>query len=225
METKRGLSVFFLRLECLNANLLKIDFLRYGEDFSNNQNIALLLGLQNYVDKFRVSSNDNYNEESSFWPHFILRKKLLEKIQKIAVTYNEKQEELVDSLYQEFKEDLSKWDAFIDTNLISIRFEAPDVLFAQGSDTIRPKFQEILNDFFPRYISILTDSIFIGAIEEVRIEGHTSSEWEIDYTKEDISYIKNMKLSQDRTRSILKHVLNINQIQSQKEWLMKSITQ
>src|SRR5215472_5781181 len=42
---------------------------------------------------------------------------------------------------------------------------------------LKPEFQAILQDFFPRYVRILTSSKYRDAISEVRIEGHTSSDW------------------------------------------------
>ena len=49
-------------------------------------------------------------------------------------------------------------------------------------------------------------SKFGSLISEIRIEGHTSSEWK-DVTQ-DRAYIKNMVLSQERTISVLNESLN-----------------
>ena len=77
-------------------------------------------------------------------------------------------------------------------------------------------------NFFPRYIRILSIPKYKENIEEIRIEGHTSSEWlnEID---SDRSYFKNMELSQDRTRSVLEYVLILVEGR-QKEWCRTRIT-
>ena len=130
------------------------------------------------------------------------------KIKEIAVTYNKLQNSLYEDLYAEFKNDLSKWNAVIDRQSLSVRFEEPDVLFEQGSSVLRLKFVEILDDFFPRYIRILTNEKYRNEIDEIRIEGHTSSEWS-EFALPDIAYINNMRLSQDRTRSVLEYVINL----------------
>ena len=85
---------------------------------------------------------------------------------------------------------------------MTIRFKEPDVLFDAGRSDIQPAFQEILNNFFPRYIRVLQREQYIDHINEIRIEGHTSIEGRSGMS-EDESYFYNMELSQDRTRSVL----------------------
>lgn len=53
-----------------------------------------------------------------------------DKIKEIAVTYNKLQTELYDDLMTEFKSDLDNWNAEIDKQTLSVKFEAPEVLFA-----------------------------------------------------------------------------------------------
>lgn len=147
------------------------------------------------------------------------------KIEQIAVTYQKMQKDLYQDLEEEFHEDLKKWNAVIDEENLSFRFREPDVLFAKGSEVIKPNFKKILDDFFPRYIKILMSPKFIKDIEEIRIEGHTSSEWN-GGTDEDKAYILNMELSQSRTRSVLKYALNLPYIQNiiDKSWLKSHLT-
>lgn len=123
----------------------------------------------------------------------------------IAERYKELQIDLYDDLYAEFEEDLEVWDAEIDSTL-TIRFKEPDVLFARGQSYIKPEFKNILSDFFPRYIGVLRTDKYIDHIEEIRIEGHTSIEGRNGMTTEQ-SYFYNMKLSQDRTRTVLQYCL------------------
>ena len=61
------------------------------------------------------------------------------------------------------------------------------------------------------------------AIAEIRIEGHTSSEWSEDASPEE-AYILNMELSQDRTRSVLQYVLQIPAISSNRSWIRQYLT-
>jgi outer membrane protein OmpA-like peptidoglycan-associated protein len=145
------------------------------------------------------------------------------RIKEIAVTYEKLQNNLYDELLKEFKKDLDKWDAEIVKQSLSVKFKSPDILFRVGSDELQPRFKEILNDFFPRYIKILTQSRFKNEIEEIRIEGHTSSEWSEKVLPE-ITYFNNMKLSQDRTRSVLEFVSSNYDIQNQKSWMRNLIT-
>lgn len=155
-----------------------------------------------------------------------------DRIEKIAVTYDKLQSDLYDDLEKKFKNDLDEWNAVLNRQTLSIRFREPRVLFEQGKATVRPRFKNILDKFFPEYIEILTKTKtddgeykYKKDIAEIRIEGHTSSEW-YRYDRPDIAYIPNMQLSQDRTRSVLKHVLEIEDplIQQNKEWIKAHLT-
>lgn len=145
-----------------------------------------------------------------------------ERIKEIAITYNKLQVDLYDDLYKEFEKDLKDWNAVIDKRTISVRFESPEVLFEAGKDIIKPRFQEILIDFFPRYIEILSNAKYKNDIEEIRIEGHTSSDW--INTTGDSAYFNNMRLSQDRTRSVLEFATSLPEISKYKEWLKENLT-
>ncbi len=134
-------------------------------------------------------------------------KKDKDKIESIAKTYKSTHETLYKSLLQEFKNDLPRWSAHIDSNSLAVRFTEPDVLFDKGSANLKPNFKDILSDFFPRYINILRSEQYDGYIAEVRIEGHTSSEWK-DLPLEK-AYFSNMALSQARTRAVLEYVMGL----------------
>jgi outer membrane protein OmpA-like peptidoglycan-associated protein len=127
----------------------------------------------------------------------------------VAERYKELQIELYNDLYKEFESDLELWQAEIDSTL-TIRFKEPDVLFDAGDSKLKSTFSAILTDFFPRYINVLRESKYIDHIEEIRIEGHTSIEGR-NGMDADESYFYNMKLSQDRTRSVLRFCLNMLQ--------------
>jgi outer membrane protein OmpA-like peptidoglycan-associated protein len=145
------------------------------------------------------------------------------RIRNIAVAYNEIRDDLYDDLYREFRADLPKWNAQLLKSDLSVRFSQPEVLFATGSSELKPQFQEMLKDFFPRYIRILTLQKYRGSINEVRIEGHTSSDW-IGVASEGDAYFLNMELSQARTRSTLAYVLNLPADHAQVAWLRKFVT-
>ena len=81
-------------------------------------------------------------------------------------------------------------------------------------------FKEILDDFWPRYLKILSDNKDV--ILEIKIEGHTSSAWSENATRNE-SYFNNMELSQDRSRNVLAVCIDKTPA-SLVEWSRSSIT-
>jgi outer membrane protein OmpA-like peptidoglycan-associated protein len=146
-----------------------------------------------------------------------------EQTSKIASTYQAQKSKIYQELVREFKDDLNKWDAEIDDNTLTIKFNNDEVLFKAGNPQLNPKFKTILNDFIPRYVAVLAKANHKNNILEVRIEGHTSSEWAYGVSQ-DNAYFNNMALSQARTRSVLQYILNMPTIRSDKHWLMKYLT-
>ena len=104
----------------------------------------------------------------------LMRHALIErdKIKDVAVVFVNNQVALYEALKKEFGPDLKRWNADIDKDTLSFEFKSPDILFGLGSSVMRPQFEKVLSDFFPRYMRVL--SSFRGYINEVRIEGHTS---------------------------------------------------
>ena len=144
------------------------------------------------------------------------------KIKEIAVLYDQLRTDLYTDLQKEFQSDLPKWGAELDRDL-TVRFKEPEVLFDTGKDSLKPKFRTILDDFFPRYVRILNTQKYKDSIQEIRIEGHTSSVWRFGVTPED-AYFNNMALSQSRTRSALQYVLGIRAVEDERTWLRKHLT-
>jgi outer membrane protein OmpA-like peptidoglycan-associated protein len=146
-----------------------------------------------------------------------------DRIKEVAIAYNEVRDELHRDLEREFKDDLPQWKAKIVKADLAVQFTEPEVLFASGSSTLRPEFRLILDDFFPRYLRILTSDKYRESITEVRIEGHTSSEW-YDGATDRLAYFRNMALSQERTRSTLQYVLSLPQSGAHETWLRQHLT-
>ena len=146
-----------------------------------------------------------------------------DKIMEIAVTWQQTQEELYKALNKEFKDDLRRWRATLNRETLSIRFHNPELLFDERKSTIKEGFQEILNSFFPRYVKILHHDRFRQSIAEVRIEGHTSSEWSRTIVG-DTAYFMNMELSQDRTRAVLEFCMRLPDMRNFREWAKGNIT-
>ena len=143
-----------------------------------------------------------------------------DKIKEVAVTYQERQVALYDALKSEFSQDLDKWNAEIDPATLSFKFKSPDILFVTGSADLRPVFRDVLSDFFPRYLKVLSG--FQDSISEVRIEGHTSSKWNQN-SSPDEAYFRNMALSQERTRSVLLYVQMLKAVSNERDWVRKNV--
>ena len=144
------------------------------------------------------------------------------RIQDVAILYDHLRQELHKDLQEEFAEDLPKWGAELDKDL-SFRFNDSEILFDNGKSELKQQFKTILADFFPRYMRIITQEAYHDDILEIRIEGHTSSGWLGAYDEDD-AYIRNMDLSQARTRSTLAFVMGLNDVKQDKSWLKQYLT-
>ena len=145
----------------------------------------------------------------------------------------DKCKEIYKLLESEFRADFAEWNVQLLEDL-TIRFRNPDILFERSKAEIRPQFEGILRRFFPRYMSAIT--LHRDDIREVRIEGHTSSDWLgvgknsenlgaiSEKKKSDIAYIGNMKLSQERAYAILKFILELPESSKYSEWVKPLIT-
>lgn len=136
--------------------------------------------------------------------------------------FEETKSDMLQALQKEFSRDLKQWNAELLGDM-TIRFNDPTVLFATGSAELRPKFKQILRDFFPRYVTMLTSDKYRDAIKEIRIEGHTSRSW-TNSTDTKTAYFLNMELSQARTRSALEFLLRLPAVERQQDWLVGHVT-
>lgn len=152
----------------------------------------------------------------------LMRHALIErdKIKEVAVAYQNNQVALYEALKTEFEPDLQRWNAEIDKDTLSFEFKSPDILFGLGSAVMRPQFKDVLSDFFPRYMKVLNR--FRESINEVRIEGHTSSQWNAGVNPEE-AYFRNMELSQARTRSVLLFVQGLKATAEDQEWIRRNV--
>lgn len=134
---------------------------------------------------------------------------------KIAELAEQSRNHINQDLQQEFTADFARWNVqLLDDN--SVRFKAPDVFFEPGKAELKLKYQEILQQFFPRYVAILYKHR--QAIKVIRIEGHTSSDWgeEQDLRKR---FEENFKLSQNRARETLLYSFRLIKDPGQVQWL------
>lgn len=139
-----------------------------------------------------------------------------DQIKEVAVAYQENQVAIFDALNNAFSKDLDRWNASIDKDSLTFNFNSPDILFSEGEIELNVDYQRLLENFFPRYIAAL--SPFKDSINEVRIEGHTSSTWN-NYTNETDAYFKNMELSQGRTRSVLEYIYRLESVLTEQDWI------
>lgn len=123
-------------------------------------------------------------------------------------------EKLQDKLYDNF----SKRDLEIECNPIRVIFVNSNYKFASNSSELSPQFKYALAKFFPIYLETVKNWQVADLVDEIRIEGHTDS---------DGGYLFNMELSQDRSRSVLDFVINLDQVQRPREnylWTRKLLT-
>ena len=139
-----------------------------------------------------------------------------ERIRQVAVVADETHNALHRSLKEEFDRDLVRWKAEIDEETLTFRFNDPEILFEQNKKEIRPVFEGILREFFPRYLRVLDG--FEEHLDEVRIEGHTSSEWRTESSPTE-AYFNNMKLSQERTFEVLRFCYELPGAKDDYPWL------
>lgn len=173
------------------------------------------------------------------------QKKELEKqndfVQQIVHEYKNIRKELYLELKETFEGRFQEWGADINEETLSIRFVEqscmedydadesvlPKIFFAQNSSSLTDFGKEVVEEFFPIYIEILSQSKFKKHILEIRIEGHTSKEWSKN-TSEDKSYLYNLKLSQSRSRSVVKYITKIKEdhlsLDTNWDWMKSSLT-
>ena len=146
-----------------------------------------------------------------------------EQDERIAGAYNEIKEKIYEALKAEFSpEELREWHARIDRDTLTILFQEPRIAFEEGEYKIKPRFQKMLDDFFPRYVNVLLSRdgggayVFREHITENRIEGHTNSKG---------GYFYNMNLSQNRASEVLKYCMMQKSLsEEQRGWLEKTFT-
>ncbi|WP_292254623.1 OmpA family protein [Marinospirillum sp.] len=152
----------------------------------------------------------------------VIVQKESERMREVAEVYLDLREALYKDLMNEFETDLPRWGAQLTPDLV-ITFQDSGVLFELGSARLRPAFEAIMADFFPRYVRVITSERYREDIEEVRIEGHTSSDW-TNARNANEAYINNMRLSQERTRSSLEYVISLDQVSHEQAWLKRNLT-
>lgn len=149
-----------------------------------------------------------------------------ERVFEVAEEYRDIRNEIHEALANRLGEDRLRddWKATLDPETLSVEFVSPinaTPLFPIQQTRITPYYQAILSEFFPVYLSVLRD--FPTAIEEVRVEGHTSSEWS-SRANETQKYFRNMALSQGRAKSVLEFIYGTSDGEGDRVWMRQHIS-
>lgn len=124
-------------------------------------------------------------------------------------------DEICADLQKEFDKESERWDMSICENGLLISFDN-DSNFEVNSAVLSEDFALVLSDFFPRLMEVIYD--YRNSISELRIEGHTDSSVPRG-NNELMGYLYNTKLSQDRSRNVMDHSLNLHKISYNPEYL------
>jgi len=144
-----------------------------------------------------------------------------QEMKDVAISYRDTKANLNEALFEEFQSDLKAWNASI-TKDNSIVFSSPEVLFKVSKSDINDEFKIILQQFFSRYLKILTSPEYVDEIQELRVEGHTSQSWKNATSQKEI-YLQNMQLSQERAYRVLSYCYSLGDesVVKYREWLEK----
>ncbi len=140
-------------------------------------------------------------------------------IQSKAKDLDQIEKSICSQLSDKFKNEKLEWKMSICEDGLLVSFEN-DSVFDKGESNLKEEFKTILAYFIPQFMEIVMQNK--EDISELRIEGHTSSEFFNE--NEEKSYIFNTKLSQDRSFNVLQYTFNIITQPNQTKWLTKHLT-
>lgn len=129
------------------------------------------------------------------------------------------QERICSDIIDEFRDKQEAWNMTVCEDGLLVSFEN-DSVFDSGKSTLKDEFKEILDTFFPKFMAIIVKNK--KDIQELRIEGHTSSEF-ASPTKE-VAYVNNTNLSQARAFSVMKYVFKLLSNKDKLDWMTKNLT-
>ena len=133
-----------------------------------------------------------------------------QKIEESFKEYSDMKGKIYEGLLNEFQHDVGRWNAVLSKEDLSIKFfmdeNSPKVMFKPGVGRQTDYYDELIQDFCPRYYSVINPMIESSLITEIKVEGHTSSEW-TGGGREGEAYYLNLGLSQDRAKNVMESCL------------------
>jgi flagellar motor protein MotB len=124
--------------------------------------------------------------------------------------YTALKEDIYKKLAEEFQHDMPRWNASLAKDDLSIKFfiddKSPKVMFKPGDSKQTEYYDELIRDFCPRYYDVVRPLVESTLITEIKVEGHTSSEWRGN-SSESESYYANLELSQARAKNVMESCL------------------
>ena len=143
----------------------------------------------------------------------------IHSFQKKAEAIEDVSSDICNEIKQQFEKEKDEWSMSICENGLLVSFHN-DAIFDRGQDDLKPEFKVILDNFFPRFIKIVLNNE--KDIDELRIEGHTSSEFTSQSEK--MSYILNTRLSQKRSYNVMRYVFDLPINENSIQWMRTNLT-
>jgi len=129
------------------------------------------------------------------------------------------QERICSNIVDEFIAEQKEWNMSVCEDGLLVSFDS-DSVFDKGEASLKSEFKLILLKFLPRFMGIIIKNQ--KDIQELRIEGHTSSEY--DAPSKEKRYVKNTHLSQRRSYSVMEFVFEAIDDPSRLNWLTTNLT-
>jgi len=140
----------------------------------------------------------------------VLVKKQEQKVEGAFKEYTALKDDIYNKLEREFQSDMVRWNASLSKDDLSIKFfmdeSAPKVMFKPGGGRQTEYYDDLIRDFCPRYYTVVRPMVESSLITEIKVEGHTSSEW-MGGSNESASYYANLELSQSRAKNVMESCL------------------
>lgn len=118
----------------------------------------------------------------------------------ILDNYQNSRKNIAELLEANLGGDFDRWGAELDNMSLTIRFSGDNTQFEPSKDELSPGFEEVLDEFLPKYLAIISKPEVLDEILEVRIEGHAF--------ESDEGFGKIFTGSQNRARNVLFFVRN-----------------
>ena len=155
---------------------------------------------------------DKYSQEKNMWVMKLHKDTTIVKLPTVKTLH-------VSSLYTQlqklFASEITHHQLTLSENL-TLTLSGKSLLFKAGTYQLTIQQKQFLQRFFHKLIPFLKQHK--SDVEALQVNGHTSTEWK--HTSSKKSYLKNMKLSQNRALNVIKYLI-ITQNTKELSWLSK----